>query len=46
MREGLKRVKQLLEVGEIPFSEGPGLARPAQPPAAVDTIKTLAGVEP
>jgi uncharacterized membrane protein len=31
VREGLRRVKQWLEVGEIVLSDGPGLSRPAQP---------------
>lgn len=44
LREGLKRVKQMLELGDIPLSEGPGLSRPAQPPASVDTLKTSVGV--
>jgi hypothetical protein len=33
LREELRRFKQLLETGEIPLSDGPGLWRPAQPRA-------------
>lgn len=46
MREGLRRVKQMLEVGEIPLSDGPDLSRPAQPPASPETVTQLVGVEP
>jgi uncharacterized membrane protein len=42
--EDLRRFKQLLETGEIPLSEGPGLWRPAQPPADPQIVKTHAGV--
>jgi uncharacterized membrane protein len=45
IREDLRRFKQLLETGEIPLSDGPGLQRPAQPPARPEEIRTLAGVE-
>lgn len=31
IREELRRFKQRLETGEIPLSDGPGLARPARP---------------
>lgn len=44
IREDLHRVKQLIETGEIPISEGPGLWRAAQPPADPEQIKVLAGV--
>ena len=44
IKEDLHRFKQLMETGEIPLSEGPGLWRPAQPPKSVDEIKTIAGV--
>jgi uncharacterized membrane protein len=44
IREGLRRVKQLLEVGEIPLSEGPGLSRPAQPAARTETLSDISGV--
>jgi uncharacterized membrane protein len=42
--EDLHRFKQLMETGEIPISEGPGLWRPAQPPADPQEVKTYAGV--
>ena len=44
IHEDLRRFKQLLETGEIPLSEGPGLWRPAQPAASPEEIKALAGV--
>jgi uncharacterized membrane protein len=31
VRDDLRRVKQLLETGEVPVSDGPDLSRPAQP---------------
>lgn len=43
LREGLKRVKQILELGEIPLSDGPGL-RPAQPPASAESLRSSEGV--
>jgi hypothetical protein len=43
LREELRRFKQLLETGEIPLSDGPGLSRPAQPRAGHD--KPLAEVQ-
>jgi uncharacterized membrane protein len=42
--EDLRRVKQLLETGEIPLSDGPGLWRAAQPAADPGPIRELAGV--
>ncbi len=45
IHEDLHRAKQLLETGEIPLSEGPGLWRPAQPAADPRVIKELAGVQ-
>jgi uncharacterized membrane protein len=45
MREGLRRVKQILETGEIPLSDGPGLSRPAQPSATPEELGHLAGVQ-
>jgi uncharacterized membrane protein len=45
VREGLRRVKQLLEVGEIPLSDGPGLSRPAQPPATAQAANEFVGVQ-
>ena len=44
MREGLRRVKQIMELGEIPLSEGPGLSRAAQP-ATASRLSDLAGVK-
>jgi uncharacterized membrane protein len=43
IRDDLRRVKQLLETGEIPFSDGPGLWRPAQPPARVGDLLPAGG---
>lgn len=40
----LHRFKQLMETGEIPLSDGPGLWRAAQP-ADPETIRSIAGVE-
>jgi uncharacterized membrane protein len=45
IHEDLHRFKQLMEAGEIPISEGPGLSRPAQPPARPEDIKDLVGVQ-
>jgi uncharacterized membrane protein len=42
VREDLRRFKQLVETGEIPVSDGPGLWRPAQPPAQPEDVKTFA----
>ena len=44
IRDDLRRVKQLLETGEIPISEGPGLWRPAQPPDRPEELKAHMGV--
>lgn len=44
IRDDLRRFKQLMETGEIPLSEGPGLWRPAQPPRRPEDIRTIAGV--
>lgn len=44
IREDLRRCKQLLETGEIPLSEGPGLWRAAQPPRSAQQVRDLAGV--
>jgi len=43
IREDLRRFKQLMETGEIPVSDGPGLWRAAQP-ASPEQLKTYAGV--
>jgi uncharacterized membrane protein len=44
IREELRRFKQLMETGEIPLSEGPGLWRPAQPPRSAEQLKNNAEV--
>jgi hypothetical protein len=44
-REELRRFKQLVEVGEVPVSDGPGLWRPAQPARDPQEIKDLAEVQ-
>jgi uncharacterized membrane protein len=44
IHEDLHRAKQLLETGEIPVSEGPGLWRAAQPASDPRELKNLAGV--
>jgi hypothetical protein len=43
VREELRRFKQLLETGEIPMSDGPGLSRPARPRES--DVKTHAEVD-
>jgi hypothetical protein len=40
-REELRRFKQFVETGEIPVSDGPGLWRPAQPPANPEELKAF-----
>ena len=45
IHEDLHRFKQLVETGEIPLSDGPGLWRPAQPAADPSEITTRAGVQ-
>jgi peptidoglycan/xylan/chitin deacetylase (PgdA/CDA1 family) len=42
---GVERFKQIMETGEVPLSDGPGLWRPAQPAGNPDQIRTLAGVQ-
>jgi uncharacterized membrane protein len=44
IRADLRRFKQLLETGEIPVSDGPGLWRPAQPAERPEDVKALMGV--
>jgi uncharacterized membrane protein len=44
IHEDLHRVKQLLETGEIPISDGPSLWRSAQPSEHPDELRRLAGV--
>jgi hypothetical protein len=43
-RDMLRRFKQVLETGEVPLSEGPGLWRAAQPAKDPETVKNMAGV--
>jgi hypothetical protein len=43
-REELRRFKQLVETGEVPVSDGPGLWRPAQPAGDLHTMKSNAEV--
>jgi uncharacterized membrane protein len=42
--DDLRRFKQLMETGEIPLSDGPGLWRPAQPATDPNTVLAYAGV--
>jgi uncharacterized membrane protein len=42
--DDLRRFKQLMETGEIPISDGPGMWRAAQPASRPDKLKSLAGV--
>jgi uncharacterized membrane protein len=44
IREDLRRFKQLMETGEIPLSDGPGLWRAAQPAKRAEQIRDYAGV--
>ena len=44
--EDLRRLKQLLEAGEIALSEGEGFSRPGRPTGRPEQIRTLAGVRP
>lgn len=46
IRSDLRRVKQLIETGEVALSEGPSLRRPAQPAADPQELRKLAGVWP
>jgi uncharacterized membrane protein len=46
VRDDLRRFKQIVETGEIPLSDAPGLWRPAQPPERPEEVKRLAGVHP
>jgi uncharacterized membrane protein len=45
LRDDLRRFKQLMETGEIPLSDGPGLWRPAQPAKRPEDIRSLGGVK-
>lgn len=44
VRDDLRRFKQLMETGEIPLSDGPGMWRPSQPAKQADQIRGYAGV--
>jgi uncharacterized membrane protein len=44
LRDDLRRVKQILETGEVLLSDGPALWRPAQPAEDPERIRTLTGV--
>lgn len=44
VREDLRRFKQLMETGEIPLSDGPGLWRAAQPMARTADLRAHEGV--
>jgi len=46
VRDDLRRFKQIVETGEVVLSEGPGLWRPARPPATAQQIRDHAGVLP
>jgi len=46
LHEDLRRLKQLLETGEIAVSEGEGLWRPGRPTGDPDRVRALAGVQP
>jgi uncharacterized membrane protein len=45
VRDDLRRVKQILETGELLLSDGPALWRPAQPAEHPEQIRTLIGVQ-
>jgi uncharacterized membrane protein len=45
LNEDLRRLKQLLETGEIAVSEGEGLWRPGRPTGDPERVRTLAGVQ-
>ena len=46
IREDLRRVKQILEAGEVVLSDGPALWRPAQPSDQPERLKAMVGVQP
>ena len=46
IHDDLHRFKQLLETGDIPLSDGPGLRRAAQPARDPNHIRKLGGVRP
>jgi hypothetical protein len=45
IRNMLKRFKQVVETGEVPVSDGPGLWRAAQPADNPEEVRQLAGVK-
>jgi uncharacterized membrane protein len=45
IREDLRRFKQLMETGEIPLSDGPGLWRPARPSSTPEEARKFSGVK-
>lgn len=45
IREDLRRVKQILETGEVVLSDGPALWRPAQPADRPERLKSMVGVQ-
>lgn len=45
VHEDLRRFKQILETGEVPLSDGPGLWRPAQPASDPERVRSAAGVQ-
>jgi uncharacterized membrane protein len=45
VHDDLRRFKQLMETGEIPLSDGPGLWRAAQPPTRPEDLRSRAGVQ-
>ncbi|MCA1587007.1 MAG: SRPBCC family protein [Acidobacteria bacterium] len=46
MADDLRRLKQLLELGEIPLSDGPALWRPAQPAETPEEVLAYQGGRP
>jgi uncharacterized membrane protein len=42
IEEDLRRFKQLMEAGEVPLSDGPGMKRPAQPAADARAVRNPA----
>jgi uncharacterized membrane protein len=45
VRDDLRRLKQILEAGEVLLSDGPAMWRPAQPAEDLEQIRTLTGVQ-
>lgn len=44
VRDDLRKMKQLIEIGEVVISEGPSMYRPAQPAADPAELRAAAGV--